>query len=135
MKLKVHDLSGSENYSDIARIPRHLRQTQHGKTIESGKVCRLSCNDTGKEWFVIARGLTTTEPRIRIDYQVRQRLGVQAHETYDFELQEADFCGQVWWAIHATDTQYSFASKVSLIGAVLGVLGLVIAVIPLILHR
>jgi hypothetical protein len=131
MRLEVKDISTHDMYLDMARIPRRYRQTRQGQLISSGAVCRIYCAKTGKECFVIARGLTSNLPRIRIDYHVRQRLGVVPDETYDFDLKEADFCGQVYWALHATDTQYSFAAKVSLISLVLGVLGLVIAIIPL----
>ena len=131
MRLEVRSGLHDDNYLDIARIPREHRKTRHGQPIDSGSVCRIYCIDTGKEAYVIARGLAGHAPRIRIDHHVRQRLGVSNHTTYDFDLKPADFCGQVWWALHATDTQYSFAAKVSLISLALGIVGIAIAVIPL----
>jgi hypothetical protein len=135
LKLEVHSSFDDENYLDIARIPSEFRTTRQGRPIESGSVCRVYCEETGREVFVIARGLSGEKgPRIRIDYHVRQRLGVKNHQTYDFDLKEADFCGEVLWALHATDTQYSFAAKVSLLSLALGIVGILIAVIPLFHH-
>jgi len=57
MKLEVHSALEDENYLDIVRIPRDLRTTRHGDPIESGSVCRIYRADTGKEAYVVARGL------------------------------------------------------------------------------
>ena len=97
MKLEVREGFERERYEDIARIHYSYRKTSQGEAIESGKVFRVYCIDTGKEAFLIARGLKSgEEPRILIDYQVRQRLGVVKGQTYDFEFKKADLCGEVW---------------------------------------
>jgi hypothetical protein len=130
VKLEVRSGLHDDNHLDTARIPVKYRKTRQGILIDSGSVCRIYCIETGKEAYVIARGLAGDAPRIRIDHHVRQKLGVTNHQTYDFDLKQADFCGEVWWALHATDTQYSFAAKVSLISLALGIVGIVIAIIP-----
>ena len=76
MKLEVHSALVDENYLDIVRIPRDLRTTRHGDPIESGSVCRIYRADTGKEAYVVARGLGGERAKIRIDYHIRQKLGV-----------------------------------------------------------
>ena len=136
MKLKVGLGFQRDRYEDIARIHRKYRKTRHGDSIPSGKVFHVYCVETGREAFLIARGLASSKERqIRIDYQVRQKLGVKSGQHYHFELKKADFCGEVWWALHATDTQYSFAARLSLFSLVLGMvsfalgLGLWIAII------
>jgi hypothetical protein len=130
VKLKVRSAPDRESYLDIARIHHEYRKTRQGQPIESGSVFRVYCTETGKEAFLIARGLSSSEePRIHIDYQVRQKLGVTNHQIYDFDLRKGDFCSEVWWALHATDTQYSFAAKISLISLALGLIGLAIALV------
>ena len=84
MKLEVHSALEDENYLDIVRIPRDFRTTRQGEPIESGSVCRIYCADTGKEAYVVARGLAGEEPRIRIDCHIRQKLGVSHRQTYDY---------------------------------------------------
>lgn len=130
MKLEVHSAMDSDTYLDYARVPREYRKDRHGQPIERGAVCRVYCAETGREAFVILHGLDPGEGQtIRIDEHVRQKLNVKNHHAYDFDLREADFCGEVWWALHATDMRFRFPAKISLVSLALGLLGLVIAVL------
>ena len=132
MKLEVLPASDSETYLDIARVPREHRKNRQGQLIDRGVVCRVYCGDTGKEWFVILHGAPAKKgATIRIDDHVRKRLGVTSHQTYEFDLREADVCGEIWWALHATDIRFRFPATISLVslglGAGLGLLGLLIS--------
>lgn len=134
MKLEVRSASESETYLDIARIPREHRRDRYGQPIERGEICRVFCEDTGREWFVVLHGAPAERgATIRIDDHVRERLDVKCHRTYEFDLQQADFCGQVRWAIHATDIRFRFPAIISLVslalGIALGLIGILISIL------
>lgn len=127
MKLEVRSASDSETYLDIARIPREYRKNRHGQLIDRGEICQVVCQDTGKEWFVVLHGAPKEMgATIRIDDHVREHLGVKSHQTYEFELRKADGCGQIRWALRATDIRFRFPATISLVSLALGLgLGLV----------
>ena len=134
MRLEVRSASDSETYLDIARIPREHRKNPQGQLLERGEICRVFCRDTGKEWFVVLHGAPAKiGATIRIDDHVRERLGVRSHHSYEFELRKADMCGQIWWALHATDIRFRFPAIISLVslglGIGLGLAGILISIL------
>jgi hypothetical protein len=125
MMLKVHQLPQEEIYLDFVRIPEKYRLDRHGRRIEEGSVCALLCG--GEEVFVIARGCSREEASISLDGRTRDRLKVEAGKAYEFEISRTDFCGQVRWALEASDIRYSFSARIALVSAALGVLSILIA--------
>ena len=132
MKLEVRPASDSETYLDIARIHREYRKNRQGQTIDRGAVCRIYCVDTGNEWFVIIHGAPASAGKtIRIDDHVRHRLGVEKNRTYEFDLRRADVCGQIWWALHATDIRFRFPATIALVSVGLGIVSLALAALTI----
>jgi hypothetical protein len=134
VKLKVRSAHDSDTYLDFARIPRDYRKNERHQPLGRGEVCRVFCVETGKEWFVILHGAPAKlGATIRIDEHVRQKLGVHRDEEYDFHLSQADLCGQIYWALHATDIRFRFPALISLVsvalGFGLGIIGIVISVL------
>ena len=127
MRLKVHPLSHEEIYLDFVRIPEKYRLDRHNRQIEEGSVCSLICG--GEEVFVIARGSPLTDASISLDERTRNRLKIAKGETCDFEISQTDFCGQVRWALEASDIRYSFSARIALISLALGLLSILIAVL------
>ena len=132
MKLKVRKLSEREAYSDIARVPYEHRVDMQKRRLERGKVCRLICNDTKGEAFVILRGTYST--KISIDGTIRRRLRVEPDKEYEFELKRAGVLGWTCWSVRSSDAQYSFAAKISLVSLALGVVALLIPFVQLLAH-
>jgi|SRR6267143_3375482 len=129
MRLKVHQLSQREIYLDIVRIPEKYRLDRHDRQIEEGSVCSLICG--GEEVFVIARGSPLTDGSISVDERTRIKLKIAKGETYDFEISQTDLCGQVRWALEASDIRYSFSARIALISVALGLLSMLIAVLSI----
>jgi hypothetical protein len=74
------------------------------------------------------RGFSLPGALVLLDERIRHRLKIKAGETYDFELSKTDYCGQVSWALEASDIRHSFAARLALVSVVLGLVGLLIAV-------
>jgi hypothetical protein len=134
VRLEVRSASDSETYLDIARIPREYRKNRRGQLIDRGEICEVFCEDTGKRWFVVMHGAPAKMgATIRIDDHVRKKLGVQSRQAYEFNLRQADGCGQIWWALHATDIRFRFPAIISIIsvalGVLLGLVGILISVL------
>ncbi len=132
MNLEVHQLFKDEVYLDIVRIPEEHRIDRYSRPIEEGRVCRLTCDaKNAEEVYVIARGLDRSEQWICLDEKIRNKLHVECGKTYHFEMSQADFCGQVWWALDASDVRFSFPARVSLISGALGILSVILGLVAL----
>jgi len=132
MYLKVHQLSKDEVYLDIVRIPEEHRADRYKRPIEEGRVCRLTCDaKNAGEVYVIARGSSRSDKSICLDEKIRRKLHVECGNEYHFEMTHADFCGEVWWALMASDVRFSFPAKVSLLSGVLGIVSVILGFIGL----
>ena len=131
----VHHLPEDEVYQDIARIPGEYRVDRRGEAIERGIVCRLYCEDTGKEAFVVLYGSRRDGAHIGIDNRTRTRLGVKPDTSYEFDLSRGDFCSEVRWALDSGDITHRFSSKIALVSLGLGLLGAVLGVVALVVSR
>jgi hypothetical protein len=132
MILTVRKLSERESYSDIARVPYEHRIDKEGKRLERGKICRLICNTTHKETYVILRG--TYSSKISIDSAIRRHLNVNIDQQYDFELESAGLIGWICWAVNSSDAQYSFAARISFFSLALGIAALLISFLQVACH-
>jgi hypothetical protein len=122
--LRVLPIADRDVYKDIVRIPEAHRVDKKGKTIEEATVCWV--HGTPKKHVVTVRGFQlSSAPEIRMDDRSRGRLGVRSGESYPFEFTRAGICGQLWWAWSASETGYKVASRLALIGLLLGVLAFI----------
>jgi hypothetical protein len=119
--LKVLKIADRDVYKDIVRVPERYRLDESGKPIEEATLCGI--RGTPKKSVVMLRGFQRSDdPEIRMDDRTRFRLGVELGKSYDFRFQRASPWGQLRWAWCASETGYKVASRLAVIGLVLGVL-------------
>jgi hypothetical protein len=120
-RLKVLMIADRDVYKDIVRIPEIHRVDRNGNIIEEATICWI--RGTPKKSVVTLRGFQrSSAPEIRMDERTRLRLGVDSGESYDFEFKHAGMWGQLKWAWRASETGYQVASRLAVIGLVLGIL-------------
>jgi hypothetical protein len=128
LELTVYPLRKDEVYLDIVRIPEEHRRTPSGLPIEEGKVCRLLCR--GEEVYVIARGSEHSDNSICVDEKIRRKLRIECGKPYNFDMTVANFCGQIKWALEASDVRFSLPARITLVsgcfGIVLGILSVML---------
>ena len=126
-RLEVHQGRKEEVFRDIVRIHEDSR---NGLT--QGRVHKFSIQ--GKSTYFILRGSDDEKDRGRIlmDDASRRTMGVCFQQSEDFEIVEANFFGEVYWAWNASETAYLVAAKLAVVSLVLGLLSLVLAVLPFI---
>ena len=69
---------------------------------------------------------------IGLNERTRNRLKVKEGEAYDFEMRPQDFCGQVQWALEASDISYRFTATIAIASWWLDILAIVLAVVSII---
>jgi hypothetical protein len=108
----------------IVRIPEIHRTDRNGKTIEESTVCWI--DGTPERSVAVLRGYQqSTDAEIHMDDRTRARLGVKLGHPYDFRFKQAGFCGQLKWAWKASETGYRVASRLGVIGLIVGVLAFI----------
>lgn len=121
MELVVHRLCRAEVYRDLARIPQRYRIDRNGHAIEEGQVRRIRV--ALKTAYVILRGDTaSTEPTIRLDDKVREKLGIHLGQKYDVVIERVCFA-ELRWAWGATEIGYRLATRLAVVSLVLGFIG------------
>jgi hypothetical protein len=122
--LKVCKIGEEDVYKDIVRIPEIHRTDRNGKTIEESTVCWI--DGTPERSVAVLRGYQqSTDAEIHMDDRTRARLGVKLGHPYDFRFKQAGFCGQLKWAWKASETGYRVASRLGVIGLIVGVLAFI----------
>ncbi len=121
LKLKVRPMPEEDVYKDIVRVPEAYRIDKKGRTIEESKVCRIE--GTPRSSYAVLRGYQkSSDAEIHMDERTRSRLGVQLDDIHDFKFSPAGLCGELAWALNASETGYRVASRLAVIGFILGVL-------------
>jgi hypothetical protein len=120
-KLTVHELAKEDVYKDLVRIPECHRLDESGNRIEESTVCWI--RGTPKESVATLRGFQHSKgPEIHMDDRTRNRLGVELGRSYNFTFSKARWWGQLRWAWCASETGYQIASRLAVIGLLLGIL-------------
>lgn len=123
-RLKVCQIEEADVYKDIVRIPELHRTDREGKPIEESTVCWI--NGTPQRSVAVLRGYQkSANAEIHMDERTRNRLGVQLDHSYDFRFKKAGFCGQLKWAWKASETGYRVASRLGVIGLIVGLLAFI----------
>jgi hypothetical protein len=128
-KLEVHQLSGAEVYRDIVRVNEAHRTDKRKKPIKEGQVCLIRAN--GRKCLAVLRGYQNgNAAEIRMDDYTRgaDKLDLRYLQSYEFEFKKVRFIGKCRWAWNATEMGYQVASRIALIGFVMGLVGLFLAV-------
>jgi hypothetical protein len=120
--LEVRSLSNEDVYKDLVRIPENFRKDKDGKTIEESTVCWI--HGAPRVSLAVLRGYQKQPngPEIHMDDRTRNRLGVHLGESYEFEFKVAGLWGELKWAWRASETGYRVASRLAIVGLILGLL-------------
>jgi hypothetical protein len=123
-RLKVRPIPEEDIYKDIVRVPEIHRIDKNGKTIEESTPCWI--DGTSRSSVAVLRGYQkSANAEIHMDDRMRGRLGVQTNESYEFKFRRAGWRGQLLWAWNASETGYRVASRLAVIGLILGLLAFV----------
>ncbi len=124
-RLEVRPISEEFIYKDTVQIPEVHRTDKNGKTIEEATVCLIG--GTPRSSFVVLRGYQESiKPEIHMDERTRNRLGgIKIGESYDFAFTPVGLRGQLQWAWNASETGYRVASRLAVIGLILGLLAFI----------
>jgi hypothetical protein len=122
VKLLVRSAAAEDVFKDVARINEDDRGGHR-----AGQVYRLVA-PTGKA-LVVIRGMRPLDKgKIRIDEEVRKRLGVTFGKEVELRIEPVGLRGELEWAWRATDPAYRVASKLGVLGLILGVIGAALGV-------
>jgi len=122
--LKVRPIPEEDIYKDIVRVPEVHRIDKNGKTLEESTACWIDV--TPRSCVAVLRGYqTSVEAEIHMDDRTRNRLGVRIDEFHDFKFRPAGWYGQLIWAWNASETGYRVASRLAVIGLILGLLAFI----------
>jgi hypothetical protein len=124
--LEVHQLDRTEVYRDIVRVNQKYRidARKTNCKIKEGEVCRIRVN--GRQCLVVLRGYEDNEnPEIRMDDFTRgpYKLNVGYKQKYEFEFTPVRFIGKVRWAWQASEMGYQVATRLAVLGLLMGLVG------------
>jgi hypothetical protein len=123
-RLRVRLLPQEDVYKDIVRVPEVYRIDKNGKLIEESAMRWIE--GTPRSSVAVLRGhQNCSDPEIHMDERTRNRLGVKLDESHDFKFRSAGPWGQLKWAWKASETGYRVASRLAVIGLILGILAFI----------
>lgn len=134
-KFKVTEARAEDVFRNMARVSERYRVTADGKSIKAGKICVVRA--TAKKAILILRGISSRkgeDPKIEIDEQGREALGVETGKEYCFSFEEASFFDEWKWGWSAADAGYRVAARLGLISLGLGVIGIIFAVLSFLIN-
>lgn len=128
-ELKVCQILKEDVYKDIIRVPEHFRVNENGENIVEGSICLVSVDAVKSKTYAILRGSDDTEPCLKIDERLRNKLGVHPGETHRFTFEKSDFMGWFKWAWDASEIGYRVSTRIAVISLVLGVISFAVSVL------
>lgn len=127
VKLKVQQSKEADVYRDLARIPEQFRKDHRGHKITEGSICQVQVGE--HRALVILRGSDSQEPIVRLDERIRNRLGVENDQAYEFRLSKGGPCTPFRWAWRASDPAYQVAARLAALSVALGIIGVLLGLI------
>lgn len=126
IQLKVRRASRDDVHRDLARLHGDQRPG-----IPSGRVMILRVG--GHKVRAMARARLEDQDRdeIALDDRLRDRLGVDLGQRYDFVIQEGGFHDEILWAWEASDATTRVTAQLAIISVVLGFVGLLLGLLSL----
>lgn len=120
--LEVHQGREGEVYKDIVRIHEGSRGN-----LKAGRVHKFStCHGTA--YFILRGGdAGQNVGKILMDDVSRTTMGLTLNSRYKFDIREAGFWGELWWACNAVDPTYRIAARLGVLSFGLGI----VAVVPI----
>lgn len=126
MKLTVLEAYDHDLYKDMARI-----HVSHRSGVKRNGLARITVAGCKSEVLAV-RGM---EPEkrdfVRLDHEVRDRLNVKLDQQYDFDVRRASAFDHLRWALGSSEPALRVATWIAIWSFVLGVLGLIIGILPL----
>lgn len=133
MQLTVKELELEDKWKDIVRINKEFRKDNAGRRIPRGSVCRITVGSNSK--WVILYGREPKDNGVQMDLNVRLSLDISANQAYEFSVEKLCGIRALWFPWKASDPMYRLPAQLSLVsflvGVVLGVLGILVGVVPL----
>ena len=130
MRLRVQQALKLDVYSDMARIPAAHRLDDRGQPIPEGRVCRVVVGCRTK-WLSLRGKEANQEAAIYMDEVIRNALKLDLSKDYDFQIKQAGWIRQFWWAWGASDPTYRITARIGVVSVLLGLLGLFLGIISL----
>lgn len=103
--------------------------------IEEGRVCRLAFGKASR--LVVVRGVESCEAHkkcrdevacVHMDAVTPDHLGVKLHQECNFQLKPVHLCGELRWALSATEIGYRISALIAVFGLFVGVPSFILAV-------
>ncbi len=117
VELEVVNVANEDVMADMVRV-----DISHRPFSRAGQV--IVVKHGSAKVRLVARGPTGIKKhQIRLDTEVRRKLGVKARENATFEFIEASLWDDIVWALHSTNATNRIAARLSLISVGLGLLG------------
>ncbi len=130
-KLEVHQANELDVFGDIIRIHEDYRKDKKGQDIDGGTVCLVKVKETQNSVYAILRGLGDNKTnKIKIDDNLRKKLGIDLGNNYGFEFKKASFLKTFIWAWNTSDTGYKISARIALVAFAVGLISLFLTVYP-----
>ncbi|HEX5775763.1 MAG TPA: hypothetical protein VFX95_03690 [Caulobacteraceae bacterium] len=113
--LRVRSAEKDDVYGDIIRLGKRDRQG-----LKTGRVHIFEVG--GRQRFAILRGLSPAKAGfIAMDADTRADLGINGrHPHYDFRITQANWIGELRWALTAVNPGYRMSARLAVLSVVLG---------------
>ena len=135
--LEVWPSAKDEIYRDMIRIPEKMRHDYRGRTVEEGRVCRISVVGRGMGRAIVrGEGPHGPGPWIRMDARLRRTLEItdkesDTHASFPFRLEECGPVGETLWSWNASEPSYRIQARIAVISTVAGLVGLALSLVAL----
>lgn len=127
VNLEVRDLPREEFYKGLARV----WVTDRGAHIKLGSIVRVRANDGPWHLFAIFGTVEENKGSIALDHYSRDVMKVRLSQTYEFTIENAGWTDKLVWAARSPDPAARIAAWIGILSGIIGVLGLVLAVVGL----
>jgi hypothetical protein len=124
-KLPVRGLPRTDSGRLLVRLHK-----SHRDGINRYKIAKITNNENQKYLNVLILGHNCKDA-IFMPYDIRTTLGVPEGGELDFDVKAVRLCGSLYWYVNAPDPAVRIPAQLTLIGIVIGVLGIVLGLISL----
>ncbi len=114
---------------DGGRLLVRLNDRYRGK-IDRYRIVEITNNNNQKSLKVVILG-HDSQDAIFMPYDIRTKLGVLKGGELDFDIKSVGLCGSLLWYLSAPDPAVRIPAELTLIGVVLGFLGVLLGAISL----
>jgi hypothetical protein len=132
VRLRVGDAFHDDMYKDLARV--HWRQ-RGTPTLKVGSIVKIAAQEGG-ERFVALYGLEDNrEGEILLDFVNRGQLNVELNRHSDFTIATTNPWEKLKWACSATDPAPRIAAWIAVWSGILGIIGILLGLYPILFEN